>query len=186
MKKLNWPNRLSLLRVLLVPVCAGLLYLPGEGSRPLALAVFCIAALTDFLDGQIARRKHIVTNFGKFIDPVADKLLVLSTTVALCGLGEFPVWACIALLFRELAVDGLRLVAVEQGKVIAAGKLGKLKTATQLVTLILLLLFPGLYAAEGFPAGKIMVCLSVALTLWSGADYFWKNRSVLDTEEEKP
>ena len=87
MKNLNIPNRLSILRMCLVPVCVLLLYLPGQTARTAALIVFCIAAFTDFLDGQIARRQHIVTTFGKFIDPVADKLLVLSTMIALCGLG---------------------------------------------------------------------------------------------------
>ena len=105
MKNLNIPNRLSLLRICLVPVCVLLLYLPGQAARIAALIVFCIAAFTDFLDGQIARRQHIVTTFGKFIDPVADKLLVLSTMIALCGLGEFPAWACIVVLFRELDVN---------------------------------------------------------------------------------
>jgi len=146
--------------------------------------VFCIAAFTDFLDGQIARRQHIVTTFGKFIDPVADKLLVLSTMIALCGLGEFPAWACIVVLFRELAVDGLRLVASQQGSVIAAGKLGKIKTCTQLLTLILFLLDGRAYSGSEFTVGNLMVWLVVAMTLWSGIDYFWKNRSVLSLKEE--
>jgi len=180
MKNLNIPNRLSILRMCLVPVCVLLLYLPGQTARTAALIVFCIAAFTDFLDGQIARRQHIVTTFGKFIDPVADKLLVLSTMIALCGLGEFPAWACIVVLFRELAVDGLRLVASQQGSVIAAGKLGKIKTCTQLLTLIVF----RAYSAGGFTVGKLMVWASVAMTLWSGIDYFWKNRSVLSLKEE--
>ena len=184
MKNLNIPNRLSILRMCLVPVCVLLFYLPGQTARTAALIVFCIAAFTDFLDGQIARRQHIVTTFGKFIDPVADKLLVLSTMIALCGLGEFPAWACIVVLFRELAVDGLRLVASQQGSVIAAGKLGKIKTCTQLLTLILFLLDDRAYSGSEFTVRNLMVWLVVAMTLWSGIDYFWKNRSVLSLKEE--
>lgn len=183
MSKLNWPNRLSLLRVLLIPVCVGLLQFPNRACRIAALAVFCAAALTDFLDGKIARKYQIVTNFGKFIDPVADKLLVLSTMIALCGLGEYPAWACIVILFRELAVDGLRLVAVEQGQVIAAGKLGKIKTTVQIATLIVFLLDGRAYTAGGFTLGRLMVWLSVIMTLWSGADYFYRNRAVLSFDE---
>ena len=148
----------------------------------LALAVFLCAAFTDYLDGHLARKHQIVTNFGKFLDPVADKLLVLSTMIALCGLGRFPAWACIVILFRELAVDGLRLVAVEQGHVIAAGPLGKLKTTTQMITLIVYLLRNWPFGA--FPMDAILMCVSVALTLWSGVDYFVRNRSVLTERTE--
>lgn len=178
MKNLNWPNRLSLLRILLIPFCVIFLQTPSQACRIAALIVFCLAAFTDFLDGWIARKYKIVTTFGKFVDPVADKLLVLSTMIALCGLGEFPAWACIVVLFRELCVDGLRLVAAEQGRVIAAGKLGKLKTTIQLITLILFLLDGRAYAAGTFTLGSVMVWLAVAVTLWSGVDYFLRNASV--------
>lgn len=184
MKYINWPNRLSILRVLLIPVCVALLQVDSAVCRTLALIVFCAAAFTDFLDGWIARRYQIVTNFGKFIDPVADKLLVLSTMIALCGLGQFPAWACIVILFRELAVDGLRLVAVEQGRVIAAGKLGKIKTTLQMITLIVFLLDGRPYAEVGFTLGRMMVWLSVLMTLWSGVDYFIRNHQVLTFSEE--
>lgn len=184
MKHLNWPNRLSLLRVALIPFCVLLLQFPQRACRMAALVVFCLAALTDFLDGWIARKYGIVTTFGKFVDPVADKLLVLSTMIALCGLGEFPAWACIVVLFRELAVDGLRLVAAEQGRVIAAGKLGKLKTTIQLITLILFLLDGRAYGAGTFTVGRLMVWLVVMITLWSGADYFRRNLSMLSLSEK--
>ena len=125
----------------------------------------------------MARRYRIVTNFGKFMDPVADKLLVLSTMISLCGQGLIPAWTCVVVLFRELAVDGLRLVAVEQGKVIAAGKLGKIKTCTQMVMLVAYLL-----SAIGWlyvPAlNGALLGLAMAMTLWSGADYFWRNRAL--------
>ena len=178
MKNLNWPNRLSLLRIFLIPFCVALLQFPQRACRIAALLVFCLAALTDFLDVWLARKQGIVTTFGKFVDPVADKLLVLSTMIALCGLGEFPAWACIVVLFRELCVDGLRLVAAEQGRVIAAGKLGKLKTTLQILTLILFMLDGRAYAAGTFTLGRVMVWLVVLITLWSGVDYFRRNASV--------
>lgn len=187
MKNMNWPNRLSILRVLLVPVCVLLLHFQNTPCRIAALCVFTIAALTDFLDGWMARKYKLVTNFGKFIDPVADKLLVLSTLIALCGIDMIPAWVCIVILFRELAVDGLRLVAVEQGKVIAAGKLGKIKTVTQIVTIIFFLLFGCKFAQPDFIGivGTLAVIASVVMTLWSGVDYFVRNRSVMSMGEDK-
>ena len=185
MKNMNWPNRLSILRILLVPVCVVLLTIGGTFCRLAALAVFSIAAFTDFLDGWMARKYKLVTNFGKFIDPVADKLLVLSTLIALCGCDLIPAWVCVVILFRELAVDGLRLVAVEQGKVIAAGKLGKIKTVTQIVAIILFLLFGRAFGAPDFILGTLAILAAVVMTLWSGVDYFVRNISVLSLKEDK-
>ena len=128
---MNWPNRLSLLRVGLVPLIVLMIIIGASWSYGVALALFLVGGLTDWADGWMARRYRIVTNFGKFMDPVADKLLVLSTMISLCGQGWIPAWTCVVVLFRELAVDGLRLVAVEQGLVIPAGKLGKFKTNAQ-------------------------------------------------------
>jgi len=179
---MNLPNKLSITRVCLIPLCVVLLYIPQTWCRWAALAVFIIAAFTDFLDGKIARKRNLVTNFGKFIDPVADKLLVLCTMVALCGLGQFPAWVVIVVLFRELAVDGLRLVAMEQGHVIAAGQLGKIKTVTQLLTLILFLAIPTLGT---HPVGIVLEWAIVLATLGSGAEYFVRNRSVLNLKNEK-
>ena len=173
---MNWPNRLSILRIALVPALVLCLSIDLPMTQALALAFFMIASFTDWLDGHIARKHSIVTNFGKFIDPVADKLLVLSTMIALCGLGRFPAWACIVILFRELAVDGLRLVAVEQGCVIAAGKLGKLKTTIQMLTLVVYLLMS--FVLIPTPIPEILMLLSVAMTIWSGVDYFARNRAI--------
>ena len=174
---MNWPNRLSLLRVGLVPLIVLMIFIGATWSHGVALALFLVGGLTDWADGWMARRYRIVTNFGKFMDPVADKLLVLSTMISLCGQGLIPAWTCVVVLFRELAVDGLRLVAVEQGKVIAAGKLGKIKTCTQMVMLVAYLL-----SAIGWlyvPAlNGALLGLAMAMTLWSGADYFWKNRAL--------
>lgn len=193
MKNLNWPNRLSLMRILSVPVITVLILLSKyTWVRYVSLFLFIFASITDFVDGWMARKYNIVTNFGKFIDPVADKLLVLSTMVMLCwaepanGMEwylQLPAWLVVAVLFRELAVDGLRLVAVEQGKVIAAGKLGKIKTICQMVMLIAHLVY-----FAGFPFFKYIACWLIipaeiavlVMTLWSGVDYFLRNKEVLN------
>ena len=140
---MNWPNRITIARVALIPVIVVFLNIQSPAANMIALVAFVLASLTDWLDGYLARKYQIVTNLGRFLDPVADKLLVLSTMIALCGLSRFPAWVCIVVLFRELAVDGLRLVAVQQGRVIAAGKLGKIKTTLQMLTLVAVLLGDG-------------------------------------------
>ncbi len=179
---MNLPNRLSLVRVLLIPVCVGLMYIATPVFNWLALVVFLIASFTDFLDGHIARSRNLVTDFGKFIDPVADKLLVLSVLIMLASQGKVPAWMVIVVLARELSVDGLRMVASLTGKVIAAGKLGKIKTVTQMVTISFLLIDNWPFGA--FPVSAILPYAMVAITLWSGVDYFVKNRSVLSFQEE--
>jgi len=174
---MNWPNRITIARVALIPVIVILLQFDSPVCRALALVAFMLASFTDWLDGYIARRFKIVTNFGKFLDPVADKLLVLSTMIALSGLGRFPAWVCIVVLFRELAVDGLRMVAVEQGRVIAAGKLGKIKTSLQMLTLIMVLLDTAMFG--DFPITEVLMYAAVLMTIWSGLDYFIRNGAVL-------
>lgn len=173
---MNLPNKLSLLRMLLIPVMVLFMYLPGWG-QPAALITFAAAAFTDFLDGHIARSRNIVTNFGKFIDPVADKLLVLSAFVMLAAQGRMPAWAVVAILARELSVDGLRLIAVEQGKVIAAGSLGKVKTVSQIVC-VLWLMLGGFVNLPG-AVSTVLILWSVIITLWSGIDYFLRNHQYL-------
>ena len=182
---MNTPNKLSLLRVALIPVMVLFMYLPGWPMVLLSAAVFGAAAYTDYLDGHIARRDGLVTDFGKFIDPVADKLLNLSAMIMLTYVGMLPQWAVIVILARELAVDGLRMVAVGQGRVIAAGKLGKIKTVSQIV-LVLYLMIAGRLAPVIFGSipviltivnviGWLMTAWVVAITVWSGVDYFAKN-----------
>lgn len=173
---MNLPNKLSLLRMLLIPVMVLFMYLPGWG-QPAALITFAAASFTDFLDGHIARSRNIVTNFGKFIDPVADKLLVLSAFVMLAAQGRMPAWAVVAILARELSVDGLRLIAVEQGKVIAAGSLGKVKTVSQIVC-VLWLMLGGFVNLPG-AVSTVLILWSVIITLWSGIDYFLRNHQYL-------
>lgn len=137
---MNLPNKLSLLRVALIPVMVALMLPQTLVCDLLAAAVFAVAALTDYFDGHIARSRHLITDCGKFIDPVADKLLNLSAMMMLVQRGTLPGWVVVLILARELAVDGLRMVAVGQGRVIAAGKLGKIKTASQMVMLLFVLI----------------------------------------------
>lgn len=185
---MNTPNKLSLLRVALIPAMVVLMYLPGWPMVLLSTAVFGAAAYTDYLDGHIARRDGIVTDFGKFIDPVADKLLNLSAMIMLTLAGCMPHWAVIVVLARELAVDGLRMVAVGQGRVIAAGKLGKIKTVSQMV-MILFLMLPGRLAPMFCTVsvvltvvralGWAMIAWVAIITVWSGVDYFARNFDVI-------
>lgn len=174
---MNLPNILSISRAVCIPVIVILLYTGDPACRIAAGIVFVVACLTDFLDGKIARKYNLVTDFGKFIDPVADKLLVLTTMIMLVHLRMMDAWIVIVILCRELAVDGLRMVAVGQGKVIAAGPLGKWKTACQMV-LITVMLILNLSVWESWPVTALMI-LAVLLTIGSAVDYFVRNRSVL-------
>ncbi|MBQ2178003.1 MAG: CDP-diacylglycerol--glycerol-3-phosphate 3-phosphatidyltransferase, partial [Oscillospiraceae bacterium] len=132
-------NKLTLLRMALIPVFLGVLYAGFPGSRYVALAIFIIASLTDMLDGYIARHYNQITNFGKFMDPLADKVLVMAAMCYFVEVGRMPGWALAIVLLREFAVSGMRLVAVEQGRVIAAAWSGKVKTAATMVCLCLML-----------------------------------------------
>ena len=176
-KLLNLPNALSLIRVFLVPLILLFLslkidrvpYLPdlGEGRMTwgdlLAGSVFIIAALTDSLDGYIARKHKLVTTMGKFIDPLADKVLVIAAMVALVELQRVPAWMVVVIITREFVVTGLRLVASAEGVVIAASPRGKIKTVFQIVAISLLIL--------RLPGGMALMWLAMFLTVWSGMDY---------------
>ena len=174
---MNLPNKLSVARVLCIPAIVSLLHFPDPACRIAAAALFIIGCLTDFLDGRIARKRNLVTDFGKFIDPVADKLLVLTTLIMLVHLGLMPAWIVIVILCRELAVDGLRMVAVTKGQIIAAGPLGKWKTACQMV-LISVMLILDLSFTTSWPV-MALTGIMVLLTVVSAVDYFVRNRSVL-------
>ena len=174
---MNLPNKLSLARMAMIPVMVALMYPNTPVCNLLSAAVFGAAAFTDYLDGHIARKQGIVTDFGKFIDPVADKLLNLSAMIMLIHLGLLPAWMVIVILARELCVDGLRMVAVGNGQVIAAGQLGKIKTVSQIV-LILWLMLTRLSVA-GSVISLLLALWVVAITLWSGVDYFAKNGQCL-------
>ena len=175
---MNLPNKLTLLRVVLIPVFVVLLLLEGGQNYTLriaALIVFCIASFTDFLDGQIARRNHLVTNFGKFMDPLADKLLVCSALICMIELGQLPSWYVITVIAREFIISGFRLVAADNGIVIAASWWGKFKTTFQMFTVILLILnIPALHTVTMIIAG-----IAFVLTLVSLLDYIAKNSRVI-------
>ena len=174
---MNLPNKLSITRMALIPVMVALMYPNNLICNLLSAAVFGAAAFTDYLDGHIARKQGIVTDFGKFIDPVADKLLNLSAMIMLIHLGLMPAWMVIVILARELCVDGLRMVAVGNGKVIAAGKLGKIKTVSQIVLVLWLMLLR--LPVSGNVISLLLALWVVGITLWSGVEYFVKNGSCL-------
>jgi len=173
----NLPNRLTLLRVLLIPACVLLTALSQFGW---AAGLFILASLTDFLDGYIARKRGLVTNFGKFADPVADKILALSMMIALVVFKGFPWWAACVVAARELAVDGLRLVAVEQGVVIPAGTLGKIKTNFQFFCVLASLL-----SAPGWLVTALCAVMAL-LTAASGAQYFKSSRHLFTGNGDSP
>lgn len=158
---MNLPNKLTLIRIALVPVCLVMLAL---GWFIPAAAVFAAASITDFVDGYLARRDGLVTNFGKFADPIADKILTLSMMILMAQKGLLPVWLPIIVAVRELAVDGLRLIAVEQGKVVAAGMSGKIKTAMQMTTIIYCCVFQNVLSL-------ILSIIVAVLTVYSGIEY---------------
>ena len=164
-------SKITLVRVALIPVFMVLLLM---GHNYAAFAVFVIASLTDFVDGYVARKYNQVSDFGKFVDPLADKLLVISCIVIFVEWGRFPAWACMIVLAREFAVTGLRLVAVENGRVIAAGWSGKVKTSATMIGLCVMLVITG-YAILDL----IIMVIIVATTLYSGVEYFVKNWDVL-------
>ncbi len=173
---LNLPNILTVVRCALVPLMAGLCYLP-EDLLWIPGAVFALAASTDWLDGYLARKHNLITDFGKFLDPLADKLLVLTALVMLVHLGRVPAWLTAGILARELAVDGLRMIAVGKGRVIAAAWSGKVKTFSQM-GLILLLFFTG-WAWNENPLTLILCAWVAFITLFSGVQYFVKNGDAL-------
>lgn len=170
---MNLPNKLTVLRILLIPVFMVVLYWGFSGSTYVALAIFIIASLTDMLDGKIARKYHLVTDFGKFADPLADKMLVTAAMLWFLEIGQMPAWALLIVIIREFAVSGLRMVASDKGRVIAAGWSGKVKTASTMVCIVLMFL--------PIPAWLNTACVWVIAltTLYSGVEYFMKNKDVL-------
>lgn len=190
-KKMNIPNRITISRIFLIPIFIILLVVPfqwgnvniGEYDLPInqliAGVIFLIASLTDWIDGHYARKYNLVTNFGKFLDPLADKLLVTAAFVMLVQIGSVPAWVAIVILSREFAVTGLRTVAAAEGAIIAASPLGKLKTWTQMIALSVLLLHNIPFAMWNIPFDQIMLYLATIITIISGVDYFVKNKEVV-------
>ena len=177
---MNLPNKLTVMRVILVPFFVFFMLAQswvGTASPWIALVIFIIASLTDMLDGKIARKYNLITNFGKFMDPLADKLLVCSALICFVDLGRMPTWVVLIIIGREFIISGFRLVAAEGGKVIAAGKWGKYKTAFTMVTIIFMI--PNFGGTAVFIIEQIMIYISLALTVISLMDYLVHNRSVL-------
>ena len=169
---MNTANKLTMLRVALIPVFLILLYLRFPFHMYFALTVFILASVTDFVDGYIARHYNQITNFGKFMDPLADKMLVMAAMCYFVECGQMPGWCLAIVLLREFAVSGMRLVAVEQGRVIAAAWSGKVKTASTMVCLCLMLVF------ESNLLNVVCIAVIVATTVYSGIEYFAKNLDV--------
>ena len=174
---MNLPNKLSLIRVVCIPVLVALLYFEDSACRIAAVAVFCLACLTDYFDGQIARKKNLITDFGKFIDPLADKLLVLSALIMMIHLQLIMAWVVIVILARELAVDGLRMVAVTKGAVISAAWSGKVKTFSQMILILYLMIFR--IPVMDFWVGIVLTAWTVVITLYSGYQYFSQHLETL-------
>lgn len=188
---MNIPNKITISRIILIPVFIILMAVPwnwgqigsGEWTIPTAhfwgAILFIFASATDWVDGYYARKYDLVTNLGKFLDPLADKLLVSAALIMLVQLGFAEAWVVILIISREFAVTGLRLVASGEGIVLAASKLGKLKTMTQLIAIAALLLYNFPFAWIGFPFGDVMLYIAAFFTVLSGYDYFAKNWHVM-------
>ncbi len=193
---MNLPNRLSLFRIILVPLIVLIIlfpyaqfniripfYIVGFVSISLLniviLAIFIIASITDFLDGYIARKYNLITSFGKFIDPIADKLLVNTMFIVFAVQGVVPLVAVILMIWRDIIVDGIRMMAAAKGVVVAAGYLGKVKTVSQMLTIILVLLNNLPFELYRLPIANFMLWFSVSISVISGVSYFIQSSSVL-------
>ena len=179
---MNLPNKLTMLRVIMVPFFMAFAALCKYGTPQFSAAycliagvLFAVASVTDFLDGYLARKYHLVTDFGKFMDPLADKLLVVSAMLWFIESGQMPAWALLIVICREFAVSGLRMIAADKGRVIAAGWSGKVKTASTMVCIVLMFL--------PIPAVVNTLCVWVITltTLYSGVEYFMKNKDVIQS-----
>ena len=180
---MNLPNKLTIFRVVLIPFFLVFLYTDfwGRGNLYTAAAIFIIASLTDLIDGKIARKYNLVTNFGKFMDPLADKLLVCSAMIALVDLGKIAGWIVIVIIAREFIISGFRLIASDNGVVIAASYWGKFKTTFQMLMVIVLILNIEHPVFEVI--GTVLIYVSLALTIISLIDYIIKNKDVLKDQK---
>lgn len=188
---MNIANRLTIARIVMIPLFLLMMCFPKDVlgmvsvlhsklsvSWLLAMIIFTIASITDFLDGYLARKYHLITNFGKFADPLADKLLVMTAFITLVGAGVIPMWIVAVIVCRELAVTGLRLLLVNDGEVLAAAWPGKVKTATQMLAIIFLLIDDFPVKGLPFSIGTILLYVCLVATVYSGVDYFIKNKHV--------
>lgn len=194
---MNWANRLTVARLFLTVAFVATLSMRFPFCHTASLVLFVIAGVTDYIDGEVARRFSIVTDFGKLMDPLVDKIMMASAFICLVPLGAVPAWAATLIISREFLITGLRLLASAKGRVLAAEAMGKHKTAWQIISVIFFLTLlalrewsgalraarpPGWYAALWHPAGTILLGVAVTLTLASGGGYFWKNRAVIRME----
>lgn len=190
-KAMNIPNQITVSRIIMIPIFVVFMLVDfGWGDvtflgatipvgHLLGAIIFILAAVTDFIDGYYARKHNLVTNMGKFLDPLADKLLVSAALIILVELGFAPAWIVILIISREFAVTGLRLILADEGEVVAAKQLGKIKMWTQIVAVSALLLHNVFFEMFSIPFASIMLYVSLFFTIWSGWDYFYANRRIL-------
>jgi CDP-diacylglycerol--glycerol-3-phosphate 3-phosphatidyltransferase len=179
----NIPNILTLFRIACIPLLVLLLFFPHKATSFVAALVFALASISDLLDGFLARRHQLVTTFGKFLDPTADKLVVSAALIMLIPLGRVPAWMVVVIIGRELAITGLRSVAVSEGKVISADQLGKKKMVFQIVAILGLLLHYDYFGVNFHAVGMFFLWVAVVVTLWSGFNYFRSFWHVLEENE---
>ncbi len=177
---MNTANKITLIRIALVPLFIILWKIPSELCHWLAATTFVVAAITDGVDGYVARHYNQVTNFGKFIDPLADKLLVTAALICFVASGDVPDWVTVVILAREFMVTSLRTVAVAQNVVIAASIWGKIKTVVQIILVVAIMVLPDYPVFEILK--QILIYAALVITVLSGADYMWKNRACIKAE----
>lgn len=185
---LNLANKISILRILLVPLVVLLLYFPGRVTCVLGALVFIFAAITDWLDGYIARRSKMVTSMGKFLDPLADKLLICSVLIMFTMLDWAPAWVVIVIVCRELIVTGLRALAIDEGIVLAADRFGKAKTVLQICAIVPITLHYPIFGVEVAPAGLVVLYAAMIVAIYSGYNYcvYVYKHAKSQTQPEKP
>src|SRR5436309_539001 len=191
---MNWANRLTLSRLALTVLFVAALNSSWQYARTSALVIFLIAGVTDFVDGEVARRYGIITNFGKLMDPLVDKIMMAAAFISLVPLKAVPAWAATAVVARDFLITGLRLMASAKGRVLPAERLGKQKTSWQIITVIFFLALLAAselrYANESstwwfrawYEAGPVLVWITVALTIYSGLGFTWRNRSLIASD----
>jgi CDP-diacylglycerol--glycerol-3-phosphate 3-phosphatidyltransferase len=192
---MNWANRLTLSRLLLTVLFVVALNSSWQYARTLALVIFLVAGLTDFVDGEVARRYGIVTNFGKLMDPLVDKIMIAAAFISLVPLKAVPAWAATTVVARDFLITGLRLMASAKGRVLPAERLGKQKTSWQVVTVIFFLALLSVHELRytngasvwwfraWHEAGSVLVWITVLLTVYSGVGYAWRHRELIALDE---